>query len=528
MEGSPGEPRIPTTGTAALPAGRPGARIAANAAWVMGAELVGKVASFVLVVVLARGLGATQYGYFTFGMAFIPLFLQLARWGIDTTTIRAITSAPDDDHAFSAAFVNGLAARSALAVAGVAISVVLSPLFVHGRQPLEAVAIVAGALLIDEIRTYLGAAFIAFEKMRFNALTMLVNRVLSTALAVVAIKAGGGLVLVCATYLLGSLGSLVSGWIAFVRFFPPIHRRDLRRSVMRALIHDGAAFGVASFLNMAAFRIDAVILEAIKGPEAVGIYGVAYRFFEPLLFVTWGVSTAAFPRLVTEHESGHRGRTYEFTLAATMAFYLPVLAGAPFATRWLIIELFSPRYAVATAAAIWLTSSAIFYGVAHLARMSFVAANRRREIVWVAVAVLSVNVIANLVVIPKWSYTGAAAVTFVTEVVEAALLVGLYARRTGRLRSMRVVSVPILASGAMAAGLAAGHLRGGGALAAGTVIYFLALLGAGRLLAPDVLSPALRSARARLGRPGPAAPENGAGPPTEPRVEVGDDATTIV
>src|SRR5581483_2615681 len=124
-------------------------RVASNAAWNMAAELVGKVASFALVVVLARELGARQYGSFSFGLAFIPLFLQLARWGIYTATIRAVAAAPTDRQAFSETVVNGLAARAALAVMGLVVSVALCPLFVHGRDPLLAVAIIAVALVID-------------------------------------------------------------------------------------------------------------------------------------------------------------------------------------------------------------------------------------------------------------------------------------------------------------------------------------------------------------------------------------------
>lgn len=465
-----------------MTAAEPGARRsgpASNAAWFMAADLVGKGAGFVLVVVVARGLGTRQYGYFAFALAFVPLFLQLARWGLDTATVRQLA---DDPERLSPVVVNAGVLRVVLAAVASLAAVAVAVLMVDGGTARTAVAVLGGALFVDELTTYLTVVFQAFERMRLTAVVLIVNRVTSTLLAVAVVGAGGGLVAVCATYGLGSLVALAAAAVLFARGFGPLDRHDLRSGALRSLLREGAPYGIASSLNMAVFRVDTLLLQAILGAVSVGMYGVAYRFFEPLLFVTWSVASAVFPRLVKERDRPAEGRTFELALAAVLVFYLPIAVGAPFAAEWAVRGAFSDRYLPAASAATWLLAATAFYAVAHLTRIACIARDQRSRLVWVAGAALVGNVAANLVVIPSHGVTGAAAVTFGTEVLEAAALLGLYLRSGGRVHIGGPVLTPILASGGMAAALAVSGARDGTAVIGGLVTYPVLLLVVGRVL----------------------------------------------
>jgi membrane associated rhomboid family serine protease len=107
----------------------------------------------------------------------------------------------------------------------------------------------------------------------------------------------------------------------------------------------------------------------------------------------------------------------------------------------------------------------------------------------------------NLAVIPEYGFTGAATVTLITEIFEAALLFALF-RRVAKDRGVsRVVLVPVVAAGTMALVLWSTGLRDGGAVAVGAAVYALALVGAARVLAPGALERALTLVR--RGRSGP-------------------------
>jgi O-antigen/teichoic acid export membrane protein len=464
--------------------------VASNAAWLMVADLVGKASNFVLVVIVARELGPRQYGDFAFAFAFLPLFLQLARWGIDLNSLRRLSTGEAE---FSSVFANAAVLRVLLSLAATGAAFTLVPLFVDDSTAVMVVLVVGVSLWLDEMTVFLSLGFTAIEQLHLHAAVVVVNRVLSTLLAGVAVATGAGIVAVSVAYMGGSVAAvLVSTWF-LVRRLPPVHMRDVHRGEIRQLAREGAPLGLASVLNMAVFRLDAVLLRILEGPVAVGVYGVAYRFFEPLLFVTWSLTHAATPRLARE-SAGEPGRTFELALAATLAFYLPIAVGALFTAPWLLEHLFGPRYLSADDAVMWLAASAVPYAVAHLARNAAIAAGQRRSIPAVAGVVLLVNVALNLVLIPSHGVTGAAIATFAAEVLECVLLLAVYARRVAPVRVSGALLAPVGATACMALVLGP-WLRDGAALVVGPLVFGVALFALARLVAPDDIRLLVRSLR---------------------------------
>ena len=287
-------------------------RFAGNAFWMLVAKVGVKGASLVFVIILARALGTEQYGYFNFAVSFVSMFLILGGWGLELALIREV--ARDRDR-LSLLFASGLALRTVLGLVGLLISALCIQFFVGQEGPVLALAIVGSALFLDELTSFLGAVFKAFERSALYALVMLANRALSTCLAAVALILGAGLTFVAVTYFLGSLGALAFAWGILYRKFPPIQLRDVRWSVMKTLWRHGTPLGIASFLTLVAFRIDMVMLQAISGPVAVAMYGVSYRFLESFLFVTWSFSTAILPRMARAQHRRETARVYQLTVA---------------------------------------------------------------------------------------------------------------------------------------------------------------------------------------------------------------------
>ena len=459
-------------------------RYAANTAWLVVAEVGGKVASFAFVVIVARGLGTKDFGYFTFALSFVPLFLVLGGWGLASTVVREIAR---DRSRLSEIFATGIALRTALGLAGLALALATGPLFLSGGRAYTALAILGVALLLDELSSFLGTVFRAFERMKFQALVVLTNRILSTALALVAVSLGAGLVVVCATYLAGSAGAFLFGAIALRRYFPPVDFGEMRRSVARSLVRTGIPLGFAGVLNTAVFRISAVMLQAIRGPVEVGLYGAAYRFFESLLFVAWSLGNAALPRMARERRGPELGRTFELTAVLTLAFYLPLAVTFPFASNWLVTTLFSDRYEDASSVVGVLTGAALLYALAYSARIAGIALGRTKEIAAIAAVTLAASVAMNAFAIPRYGFEGAAWTTLAAEALEAVLLNVFFLYANGTFVRLRPLLVPAVATGGVAVLVLVAGLDGAAALLAAAVAYPPLLLLSAALLAPDEL-----------------------------------------
>jgi O-antigen/teichoic acid export membrane protein len=452
--------------------------------WLTIAQVAGKLASFVFVIVVARALGVREFGYFSFSISFVPLFLILGTLALDGVVVREIAR---DRSRVSELFASAAVIRVVLGLAGLAIAFALAPAFVAGGEAYSALTIVGSALFLDELSSLVGAVFKAYERMQYYALVVLVNRVVSTGLAVLALVLGGDLIVICLTYFAGSAGALAFGVVAMRLQFPPVHLRSATRSTITRLARLAAPLGVGGIFNTAVFRIDAVMLQAIRGPIEVGVYGVAYRFFETLLFATWALSSVALPRMARARAGAETTRTFELTAALVITFYLPIAVGSPFLAEWLVVKLFSARYVEAADIVPALTGAALLYGIAYLARMGALALDRGAPIAWIAAATLVVNVSSNAFAIPRWGFHGAAWTTLATEAFEAVLLTGLFVSTDGRPRVRRIALVPVLAAACMAGTLLAAQARDAEALLLAAAVYPVALVVVARIFARDDL-----------------------------------------
>lgn len=464
-------------------------RFAANAASLVVAQAVGKAASFVFVLIVTRGLGTVEYGYFNFAVSFVPLFLILGTWGLDVAIVRGVAA---DKDRLSPLVSSGLAVRAGSGAIALVLAFAIGVALTDNATAYATLLLVGIALLLDEVTTLLGTVFNLFERTAALSMVLLVNRVLSTLLALAAIAADADIVVVSATYLAGSIGALLVAVAFLRRWFPPIRLRDASRATATELMRLGAPLGIAGALNMALFRLDAVLLQALKGATAVGMYGIAYRFLDSFLFVAYGVGQVVMPRVAKQQQA----QGFSVVLGVVLAFYLPIAIGALFTARWVVTTLFGSEYETAADAVKWLTGAGVFYAIAYLARVSSVALGRRREIALTAAAVLVLNVAANLVVIPKYGFNGAAAVTFFSEVVEGVVLLAML-----RPAFDRFLLVPLAASAAMAAVLGLANPPERAAVLIGAVVYALALLAAARLIAPADTARLVKAVRSRQGAP---------------------------
>jgi O-antigen/teichoic acid export membrane protein len=470
-----------------------GARtFASNAFWMLLSDLFSKVASFVLVVIIARGLGAEEYGYFNFAVSFVPIFLFLGTLGVDVEVFRAIAR---DRHRLSRVFASGFVLRLAFGSLALVLAAAIGAVVLDGGDALRALVVVSLALFLDELSRFAGTVFKAFERMRFHAVVVLVNRLLSTALAGAALAAGGGLELISGAYLLGSIGALGFAWFALRRFFPPIHLRDADRAEMKNIVKNGVHIGVASTVNMLTFRLDAVLLQVMRGPIAVAMYGIAYRFFESFLFVSWSLSNVVLPRIARSDGGRDATQPYQMALALAMAVYLPIAIGSLFAADWVVTTVFSERYEAAADAVKWLTGALVLYGVAYLARTATIALGKRNGIAQIATVGLVANIVMNLILIPRYGFEGAAAATFATEVLDAVLLSIFFVRAAGGFKVEGFVLTPVFAAALMALVLWLADVDGGAVLLVGTAVYGVALVLGASLLAPAETRRVLRSFR---------------------------------
>jgi O-antigen/teichoic acid export membrane protein len=230
-----------------------------------------------------------------------------------------------------------------------------------------------------------------------------------------------------------------------------------------------------------------VLLQAIRGPVEVGLYNVAYRFFESLLFVAWALGNLTLPRISRRGPGVEAARELGAAVTLSLAFYLPLAVTLPFASEWLVTTVFSDRYREAADVVGILGAAALLYGLAYSARIAVIGLGGTKAIAAIAAVTLAVNVAANAWAIPRYGFEGAAWSTLAAEAVESVLLIALFVRMNGVAPRLRPLAAPVLAAGALLGVLAASELDGPSALGVAVILYVPALAALALILARDEL-----------------------------------------
>jgi O-antigen/teichoic acid export membrane protein len=163
------------------------------------------------------------------------------------------------------------------------------------------------------------------------------------------------------------------------------------------------------------FKVDALLLPGLAGLSAAGAYGAAYRVSEGAGIVSSSFTLALFPRLA---RSADLTDAYRLGLRLLLQAGLPLAAGVALLSEPIVGlvggRAYLPDSAIALAILICYLPLSYTNG---LTQYVLIAAGRQRLLTKAFVAALVFNVVANVLLIPRYSLVGAAWVTVLSEVV---------------------------------------------------------------------------------------------------------------
>ncbi|WP_244928567.1 polysaccharide biosynthesis C-terminal domain-containing protein [Nocardioides sp. W7] len=418
-------------------------RAARNAAVRAVAEVLGKVATLAWTVAAARMLSTEDFGMVSYALTIMLVLSSLAAWGFDPAITRRGSADPD---ALPRLYLATQVWKTLIAA-----PVFLVPWFLLVGSPSLGSGLVLGCLLLagfPELWSHTARSAAAARQVSAGVSTALVVQRLVTALAVLlALEADLGVEGVALGFLLGT----VVGWGAHVmavrRLELRLPLRDLRGADLGAGIRGTFLIGLSSLVLMLLFRLDVLILGHLQGPDEVAVYSVAYRLLETVLFVTYAVNYAVLPVLSATADRGRRRLGYERALAVAGFVYLPFAVVCVVDGGSVLSLLFGASYADAAAPVLaWLAPAPLFVAAATFASSVLLALGRSRELLLGSTCSLLVNLVLNLVLIPPYGASGAAAATAVAYVVQAAVVLGGLRRLGERLSLLRPLACAAAAS----------------------------------------------------------------------------------
>lgn len=399
--------------------------VAANTGVQIAGSLVSLALSLVFLRLATETLGIERFGELAVIVSVGGIVTIVADLGVTTTLARELAKDPSAGETLAGSLLRfrvGSAAALALS------TLLLLPVLPYSSETKLGLALSLVGVFFTTLASFPKAFFQVHLRLQRQASLDVLQRVLNLSAIAVVIALDGGLVALVSLMVAGNaLVCAAAYWL--VR---PFWRATLRFDRRRALpvIRDAVGLGVVMMVGLLHYRADAVLLSLLKPAVDVGIYAVAYRFLEQAFLLPGLLVSAIFP-IIARYAHAGDARLDE---VLNRSFQVLLLAGT--AATLLVVTLAEPVVAIVAGPDFGasVTPARILAGALPILFVSPVffnllfAVNRKRALLEVGVLVLAANIALNLVLIPRYSYTGAAAATVVTETLSFAGTVAL-ARR---------------------------------------------------------------------------------------------------
>jgi O-antigen/teichoic acid export membrane protein len=397
-------------------------RVVKNSALPIVANLINQAINLGFAAITLRFIGVSGNGDYGFvALIAAQYFLTISNWGLNDLTVREVAADPT---LAPRLFSITLLLRCGIAALLIPAAAALVGFYALIGNPLSPAAIGALALLMlhlfpAALASSCSASFQAFQRMEVPALVALLTNIAKVLIGTLAFMAGGRVVALAGVAL---ATTAVNGLL-----FLLLQRRLLFQATLvwdwadgRRLLPEAFPLLLNSLLLVVFFRFDYVILRAFHSRETIGIYDAAYKWINMTTIVPAYFVAALFP-VLSRYAVADRaalGRAYRHALALLQMIAWPVAVAVTVLARELILLLggqeFLPGAAWALAILIWFLPLSYANGVTQYV---IIALRRQRQITLAFGLAAAFNLIANLLLTPRWSYIAAAALTVATEFV---------------------------------------------------------------------------------------------------------------
>lgn len=396
-----------------------------------GAQIVGKTitASITLLItfIIFRNLGPAGYGDFTKIFVFVGYFYTLADFGLNAIYIKlsAQSHSRSEAEASLISYLRPLlglriliGVTLALVAASIAYFLPYNPQTSTGFSPLVKTGIAIGAFTIITQSLFITANAFFQKILRYDLSTIaaVAGYLVVLTWAVIVSFAGKSLLLYTTAYVLGGITLVLVAYVFIAsrvgQFFTP----SFSQKEFLAFIKPAWPVGLALLFNLIYFRIDVLILSNFSSSTEVGLYGLAYQFFEASLAVPIFFANSIYPQLTNLYKTDigeFRKQVGSWSKILILASII-IVVGLVIASL-LIPIIFGRQSAGAVIALQILALGVPFFFISALLWYLLIIYDKQKFLTIIYAVGALFNIVANLMFIPSYGYIAASVITVVSE-----------------------------------------------------------------------------------------------------------------
>jgi O-antigen/teichoic acid export membrane protein len=384
--------------------------IAGNSLLLFSSRIISKIATIIVVILIARRLGSELFGVYSGIMALTSIAGLVADFGLVIPTVRTMSCSPGSG---SEAVSSALPTR--LFWSCVALIIIINVGMILRFSVILTLLFAIGSIL-EVFMTGLIRTFEARQDMKTITIFSLTERLVYTCFIALGVWLLGSLQAVALCY---AASYAVMACIALYVFQSRFSSISFSFSVseLKRYTKIGFPFFLIGIASVLYYKIDTLFLTAYRPSAQVGIYNAAIRVIDSQVFIPYVLIATVFPSLSKLFRSNNP--EFFHVLRQSILLFAAIglaIGGVIFFCSPIIIKiLYSTLYSDAIPVLRILSLMIVFYFTYFILGYGLMALHRETIFTTGMIITAGLSILGNYFVIPRYGYIGASWMRVATE-----------------------------------------------------------------------------------------------------------------
>jgi O-antigen/teichoic acid export membrane protein len=402
-------------------------KVAKNTTVLLISQIISYILAFFYTIYTARYLGASGFGTISFALALGAILSIFTELGLSTLTVREVSR----DKSLANKYIGNTIALKIILSSITLVSMVLVVTLLHYPPQIASVIyLITISFVVGAFTAIFYSVFQAYEKMEYQSIGQIINSIIMFSGILLIINYQLSIVNFGWIYLIASVISLIYGIIICMwKFVLPrievdlnlwkfiLSKVEIDLILWKFLIIEAIPLTISSVFLLIAFRVDTILLQIINGNVAVGLYNAAYSLMTALMFVPLVYVSAIFPMLSRLNVSSKEllKISYERSVKYLVILGLPIAVGTTLLANPIILIIYKSGFSQSIVALQILIWSIPIIFINYILGTAINSINKQRDTVKTTFVAMLLNIVLNLLLLPKYGLIAACFITVLTE-----------------------------------------------------------------------------------------------------------------
>jgi O-antigen/teichoic acid export membrane protein len=383
-----------------------------NTSWLISEKVFNILISFVVGVYVIRYLGPENYGILSYAISFAGLFSALAALGLDRIIVCDLVEEPfQHNELLGTAFVMRI-----IGALGVYAMIIMAIPFTSNSASTNILIFIIASGLIFQSFKVIDFWYQAKVLSKYVVISQFTTVIISSALKLLFILTGMSVIYFALVAMLESVVLMICLAGFYFRHKGSLLAWKFKPELAKSLINRSWPVIISGIVGSFYMRIDQVMIKEIMGSRTVGEYAAAAKLAEAWYFIPMVVSSSLAPAITKARSTSYKLYTSHLVKIYGLLIWIAIII-ALFTTiiaDHLVIFIFGPEYINSSGIlCIYIWAGVFVSGGVAKGTWTILESQQKYTMINQTIGT-TLNIILNLILIPRYGGYGAALATLAT------------------------------------------------------------------------------------------------------------------